>query len=641
MFRNRYNIVHQRLMRNESFQASTVNSSTRLLRRSSSSLTTTTHTHRLTPIANLLGRHGSHHLLLGLLTVLPWTGGLALCDPTGTVALDLSMAQTIPADSAWFCPGMLVLVDGVYETEGDDVTAVADAAAASSGKGMAGGEGIGGVVGGRFQGFFIGQPPAEKRRVTLGVGAGMVGGSESMAGHDTATIGGGFGWIDFLGVGSERAVGRRMRALERRVLRPILPGEDTAASGNTSAAGGRGRIVFLGEVNLDQPRTLQALRRILTTYASEAEAAAAAAVASSSSQADDDVEDPTDIAHQRRAPAPGTRLSDHLPLVFVLTGSFTSHPLLARGVSSTSSSASAADGVTGAAGGGSIEYKEHFDSLASVLSEFPVLLRSCTFVFVPGDNDGWVSAFTAGAATPLPRRPVPDVFTSRVRRAFATAVASAGGKEKDGVAADGSKEGKGPGDGGQAVFTSNPARLSLFGPSHEIVLFRDDITARLRRTAIRLKSPTSTAPTSTNGTSTSDNPDPSMDVDATGGASSAADPTKPQTTTTTATTATSPIPHDLHAARKLVKTILDQGYLSPFPLRIRPVHWDLASSPLHVYPLPSAMLLADPGAPPFCVTYEGCHVVNPGTLLVAGRKDVARWVEYRVGGQGRLRECVF
>ena len=109
----------------------------------------------------------------------------------------------------------------------------------------------------------------------------------------------------------------------------------------------------------------------------------------------------------------------------------------------------------------------------------------------------------------------------------------------------------------------------------------------------------------------------------------------------------SSIPYDVLAARKLVKTILDQGYLAPFRQAIRPVHWDYTSA-MYLYPLPTAMVLVDTTAPPFCVTYEGCHVMNPGSILVPGRKGAARWVEYElpgVGGTGtgggRVRECTF
>lgn len=481
-------------------------------------------------------------MLLGQLVVLP-TGDLAISDLTGTIALDLNQAVAIPEDSAWFCPGMVVLVDGVYEEEEE-----------SLGKGLSGSSGVGGTLGGRLQGFFIGQPPCEKRRATLGI-SGPDGGQDH-------TIGGGFGWIDFLGVGSERAVGAKMRRLERRLL-PPRPSQDAPA--------GRNRVIILGELNLDQPRALQALRKILSLYAAEPEGSC--------------------------------------PVSFVLMGNFTQHAVMARGGS-----------------GGSIEYKEYFDALASALSDFPTLLQTSTFVFVPGDNDGWVSAFTAGASVPLPRKSVPDMFTSRVRRAFATANAEAGRR---------------PGVQGSAVWTTNPSRLTLFGPSHEMVLFRDDLSARLRRTSVTLNHK---AAANEGGDEQRDgggvageaaaaaHPDPPepMDVDD----AAAADHDKPS--------AASPPPpaEDVRTAQKLVKTLLDQGYLAPFRQAIRPVHWDHASA-LHLYPLPSAMVLADTTAPPFCLSYEGCHVMNPAAVLVPGKRGVARWVEYEVGRQGRLRECAF
>ncbi|KAL0942531.1 DNA polymerase epsilon subunit [Colletotrichum truncatum] len=536
LFRNRYNVIHQRLLRNESFQTSAVASARApSLKRSLSNQ----QNHKITPIANLLGRHGSHHMLLGMLNILP-AGGLAISDLTATIALDLSQAVAIPEDSAWFTPGMIVLVDGVYEEEDESV-----------GKGLSGSSGVGGTLGGRFQGFFIGQPPCEKRKATLGV-SGPDGGQDH-------TIGGGFGWIDFLGVGSERAVGPRMRKLEQRLL-PRHSADDVAS---------RARMVILGEVNLDQPRTLQAMRKILALYAAEPE---------------------------------GSN-----PMTFIITGNFTQHAVLARGGS-----------------GGSIEYKEYFDALASTLSDFPTLLQSSTFVFVPGDNDGWVSSFTAGAATPLPRKAAPDVFTSRIRRTFATANAELGAK----------------GDG-EAIWTSNPSRLTLFGPNHEVVVFRDDISARFRRTAVRLKT------SQQNQEEREDEDDMNLAADDVvmegndpgeeeGGAMEVDTPSdKPAVKQVN-----SGLHQDIHTARKLVKTILDQGYLAPFRQAIRPVHWDYATA-LHLYPLPTSMVLVDTTAPPFCITYEGCHVMNPGSILVPGRNRVGRWIEYEIGKIGKLRETAF
>ncbi|KAM0287505.1 hypothetical protein ACHAQH_000459 [Verticillium albo-atrum] len=489
-------------------------------------------------------------MLLGMLVVLP-TGGLAISDLTGTIALDLSQAIVIPEDSAWFAPGMIVLIDGVYEEEEE-----------SHGKGLSGSSGVGGTLGGKFQGFFIGQPPCEKRRATLGV-SGPDGGQDH-------TIGGGFGWIDFLGVGSERAVGSRMRKLEQRLL-PRRSADETPC---------RGRMVILGEVNLDQPRTLQALRKILSMYANEPEGQS--------------------------------------PMTFVLTGNFTQHAVLARGGS-----------------GGSIEYKEVFDALASTLADFPTLLQTATFVFVPGDNDGWVSSFGAGAAVPLPRKSAPEMFTSRIRRTFAAANAELTSNDSENKATE-----------GEAIWTSNPSRLSLFGPNHEIVLFRDDIAARLSRTSVRLKS-TRSIDSSADDLDGQEPPSTGGDVLMSGAVGPDATPVDqeamdvdPDATKATALPSSPAVSQDVHRARKLVKTILDQGYLAPFRHAIRPVHWDYAAA-LHLYPLPTALVLVDATASPFAVTYEGCHVMNPASLLVQGKTRVARWVEYEVGKVGKMRDLSF
>ncbi|KAG9234794.1 DNA polymeras-like protein epsilon subunit B [Amylocarpus encephaloides] len=543
VFRNRYNLIHQRLLRNESFQAPTFETSKPSLRRSSSSLATAQQSYRLTPIANLLGRNRSSHMLLGLLTISP-TGTLAINDLTGSIALDLTHANPIPEDGAWFAPGMIILVDGTYE-EDDNMTG-----------GLGGKGGVGGTIGGKFIGFFIGGPPCERRATTLGL--------SGKTGEGDVTAGGGFGWVDFLGVGSERAVGFKMRKFEQRSIRAPLSEEGGL---------GRGRMVIVGEVNLDLPNTLQALKKLLGLYAAESE--------------------------------------EDTPMTFVLMGNFVQHAVMARGGS-----------------GGSIEYKEYFDSLASTLSEYPTLLQSATFIFVPGDNDGWASSFSAGAATALPRKGIPDIFTSRVKRAFAAANAEA---EKE----------KGAKSDGEAIWTTNPSRISLFGPTHEILLFRDNITGRLRRTAIKFSS----KPELSDDVEMMNNPPPAPSTP-----HPASEPpfsplnnqiTPPNPNPNLNTTTDDEITTNLHASRKLVKTILDQGYLSPFNLAHRPVLWDFTSA-LQIYPLPTAMVLADTEAPAFCVTYEGCHVMNPGSVVAPGRRGVARWVEYDVRGKvGKVREALF
>jgi DNA polymerase epsilon subunit 2 len=576
LFRNRYHLVHQRLMRNESFQAPAFSTASRppSLQHSASSMATQQNAYKITPISNLLGRSGSSHLLLGLL-VHSAAGDLALTDLSGSVVLDLSTARPVPEDGAWFCPGMIVLVEGTYEEDGSHNSNLGTAA------------GVGGQIKGSFVADTMAGPPAERRNLTLGIASGPT----ADALH--TNVGAGFGWTDFLGLGSEKAIGSQMRRLQTRMFGPPTTNMPTTVAledeDEDEAEPPRSKIVIIGECTLDSPRTLEAIRAILSSYHSSA----AGHVSS-------------------------------MPLSIVMMGNFVS----------------AASMAGSTRGGGSVDYKEHFDALASVLSEFPALLASVTFVFVPGDNDPWASSYSAGGATMLPRLGVPEVFTSRVRRAVGTANSEIHGtftKEKENTK-------------GEVIWASNPARLSLFGPVEEIVLFRDDLTGRFRRNAVTFAKPDGEEDADEEHVQLAENgrpvsqPEEAMDLDAQpehdlGESVYQATSHKPTTPTATPT---------IQAARKLIKTLLDQSHLSPFPLHVRPLLWDYGSS-LSLYPLPSALVLCDAEIPAFAISYEGCHVVNVGRVVdeLAMRKDargsgVAYWVEYCCRQQrGEVRSVRF
>ena len=545
-FRHRYNLIHQRLLRNEAFENPTVSySRISSLQRSASNITSAQQAYKLTPVANLLGRSGSSHLLLGLLTISP-TGTLTLCDMTGSIALDIQHARPIPEDGAWFTPGMIVLVDGVYDDEGciGGATVGTDA-------------GIGGTIGGKFIALSLGGPPSERRDITLGI---------DNDGDRNIHTGAGFGWIDFLGVGSERAQGSRLTKTEQAIFKQ---------DGPHALGPGRSRIIIIGETDLSNANTFSALKLILGKYAAEE--------------------------------------SNQSPMAFVLTGNFVSHAAMA-----------------GSENNGSIEYKECFNSLASTLSEYPTIIQKATFVFVPGDNDPWASAFSAGAATILPRKGIPKIFTSRVQRVFTSANAQADKVTKE--KAD-----------GEAIWTTNPARLTLFGPVQEVVFFRDDITGRLNRNAVKF---------SPSNNDSIQNPDVSNDEDQGHALSNSQGGMRPHQMSADELTETTgayllaqrnidSLSPDMSTARKLVKTLLDQGYLSPFPVSVRPVLWDFASA-LQLYPLPTALVLMDPEAPSFALTYEGCHVMNPGRLLVHGRRGMAQWMEYDARTRrGKVKQANF
>lgn len=554
-FRNRYHLVHQRLLRNESFQTTTFSSTTGIpsLSRSASNLVSTGGAYKITPISNLLGRAGTSHLLLGLL-VHSAAGDLSLTDLTGSTVLDISMARPIPDQDSWFCPGMIVLVEGTYDDDGSG----------NSNLGVAGG--VGGQIKGRFVVDTIAGPPAERREVTLGTGHNH----KTDAVHTVA--GAGYGWFDFLGTGSEKASGQQMRRIQRKLL-----GHHTNAVNDST----RRKTIMLGECTLDNPQTLEAIRAILNSYTATGE------------------------AYER-------------PLTVVLFGNFVS----------------AASMANSSKGGDSIHYKEAFDGLASVLSEFPTLLSSTTFVFVPGDNDPWASSFSAGAATLLPRQGTPELFTSRIRRAINNANNEAGLKRDVDTP-------------GEAIFTSNPSRMSLFGPVDEMVLLRDDITGRIRRNAILFPKDQDERDELDAMHVEGENdisrihavsdiePDPEIETAAShmplaGNAS----------VTDKATT----------IGRRLTKLILDQSHLCPFPQSIRPTMWDYSHS-LGLHPLPTALVICDAEAPAFTVTYEGCVVMNPGRITERGDGSTggrrrgggeAKWMEYDVlKRRGEVRSVRF
>ena len=522
LFRQRYHIVHQRILRNETFQAPSFSAArSATLNRVGS--VTTTQMNTVTPIANLLGRAGSTHLLLAMLTVSA-TGALSLSDLTGTITLDLQHARPIPENGAYFAPGMIVLVEGSYEETG----------ATSS---LGGSGGIGGTIGGKFLAFSIGHPPCERRTATLG-------GSEEV--EKSALAGPAFGWTDFLGVGSQRATGSRMN----KIAAKLLDADDAY------------NVVIASDLHLDKPSTLSALRTLLRTYSP----------------------DPTD-SHPV------------YPLAVILMGNFSSKASLAA--------------VPGA---GSIEYKEHFDALASVLAEFQQLITHTTLIFVPGDNDAWPSAFSAGAAVPLPRKPVPQLFTNRIRRVVAEANREIWGP------------GKAKGKEGEVIWTSNPSRLTWFGVKGEMVILRDDLAGRLQRTSVRFNKPEpdieDDMPFAPSAQQNNLDSQDAMDLDL------------PVSHTAAPTTKPLDEPdHDTLTARALTRTILSQSHLSPFPLSARPLHWDFAHS-LTLHPLPTCLVLADSEAPPFVVKYFGCTVLNPGSIDESrgrGRREGrAQWVEFDI-----------
>ncbi|GHJ86100.1 hypothetical protein NliqN6_2502 [Naganishia liquefaciens] len=109
----------------------------------------------------------------------------------------------------------------------------------------------------------------------------------------------------------------------------------------------------------------------------------------------------------------------------------------------------------------------------------------------------------------------------------------------------------------KATFTSNPARIQYF--NQEIVIFREDLMGRMLRNLVSVK-------------------DEAGDM-----------------------------------RRFLVQTILDQTHLSPLSLNVRPTLWEWDHT-LRLYPMPTTLILADKHER-YDLTYEGCHVFNPGSFV--------------------------
>ncbi|KAJ1026713.1 hypothetical protein NDA16_002311 [Ustilago loliicola] len=117
-------------------------------------------------------------------------------------------------------------------------------------------------------------------------------------------------------------------------------------------------------------------------------------------------------------------------------------------------------------------------------------------------------------------------------------------------------------------LASNPCRLSYF--SQQIVIYRDDTMTRFLRNTVRIK-------------------DESQE------------PEREEREK-----------EERDLKKFLVSTVLDQAHLVPLAQRIRPVLWDHDHA-LSLYPMPTALVLAD-AYDRYELTYEGCHVVNPGSF---------------------------
>ncbi|KAG1591659.1 hypothetical protein G6F48_003155 [Rhizopus delemar] len=139
-------------------------------------------------------------------------------------------------------------------------------------------------------------------------------------------------------------------------------------------------FVIISDVRLDQPKVLDGLRTMFNEY------------------------------------------NNQVPLAIIFIGSFTSKPF----------TASSEDVV---------EYKDKFNALADLISEYDELATHTNFVFVPGAGDPWGGQI-------LPQSPLPLSFVTRIKQ-----------KVK------------------KAHFTTNPCRIRYC--TQDIVIFREDLLNKI------------------------------------------------------------------------------------------------------------------------------------------------------------------
>jgi hypothetical protein len=154
-------------------------------------------------------------------------------------------------------------------------------------------------------------------------------------------------------------------------------------------------------------------------------------------------------------------------------------------------------------------YRAGFEALASLLANFPDVTAKSRFVFIPGPSD-------PGSANVLPRPPLPSSFVKCLLSNEAIP---------------------------HVTFASNPARIRFY--SQEIVLFREDLSLKLRRRAIL------TPLYSLEGES-----------------------------------------RPISGTQHMSQTILRQGHLCPVPLNAQPIFWELDYT-LRLSPLPEFIVIAE------------------------------------------------
>lgn len=257
------------------------------------------------------------------------------------------------------------------------------------------------------------------------------------------------------------------------------------------------------------------------------------------------------------------KLEENPPTLIVFNGSFSSVPLHPSASSKNLTAIKA--------------YRNNFDTLANLLKNYEGLINESTFIFIPGYNDPWSSMASLGVAETLPMRQIPEILVGKMNRTCKN-----------------------------IIWGSNPTRIAYL--SQEIVLMRDELSARMKRNNIifpTLEEEKREEYMLLQQELQDENNNPDLSI-------SQLIKSRDQ------------LPACVQQARKLVKTILDQQHLSPFTMRLRPIEWEFDFF-LHLSPIPSILVLCDTTISKYDVTYNGCKSLNPGSFI---HKRIARYTEF-------------
>ncbi|ORX58322.1 hypothetical protein DM01DRAFT_254213 [Hesseltinella vesiculosa] len=265
MYRDRLNLVKQRLLRNELFCPTTMH-----LDKESYI--------KITPVKALIGHDTERFTLFGMLTQLE-ENRYHLEDDDGNIELNLA---NMTYDTGLFTDGTFVLVTGIYENDRP------------------------------FEVQDITFPPAEPRLTT-----------------DVY-----FPHVDFYGFPKTVVDEKRLQLEEER---------------NDNIF-----FIVVSDVFLDQPKTMQALRRILDKYEHE-----------------------------------------NIPLAFILIGNFASGSMVNAGMNIQDYQGKSKS--------------DNLYALGELIGDFPTIASQTHFVVVPGPRDPWGGEL-------LPQTPIPELFTRRLRQ---------------------------------------------------------------------------------------------------------------------------------------------------------------------------------------------------------------------------------